>query len=159
MGANTKKALEQYQKQAPATPAAVEPVTAYTITPEDAAGPFVAAIPTDLIEQAKLPALGYTSSLEALAERFHSTPALLQRLNPGAQFAAGEQIQVPNVEPMVAPVEQPEPSPEALAARQRSARTPGGTTGRRGSRRAETAQYRDDAARRRRSPSARPRRR
>ena len=46
--------------------------------------------------------------LEALAERFHSTPAFLQQLNPAAQFAAGEQIQVPNVEPFVAPVEKPE---------------------------------------------------
>ena len=50
------------------------------------------------MEQSKLPALGYTSILEALGERFHASPALLQALNPNATFAAGEQIQVPNVQ-------------------------------------------------------------
>jgi lipoprotein-anchoring transpeptidase ErfK/SrfK len=34
---------------------------------------------------------------EALGEKFHASPALLQRLNPGATFAAGEDILVPNV--------------------------------------------------------------
>ena len=40
-------------------------------------------------QQATLPALAYTSPLEALAERFHSTPALLQQLNPGARVRGG----------------------------------------------------------------------
>jgi lipoprotein-anchoring transpeptidase ErfK/SrfK len=68
-----------------------------------------------------------------LAERFHSTPALLQQLNPGLEFKEGDQIQLPNVEPLIAPVEKPEPSPEALAASatERAAR-PAGTSGRRG---------------------------
>ncbi len=35
--------------------------------------------------------------MEALAERYHSSPALLQKLNPGARFTAGESIKVPNV--------------------------------------------------------------
>jgi len=133
MGSNTRKALEQYQKQAPAAPAAVEPLATYSITAADAAGPFVPAIPADLVEQGALPALAYTSVLEALAERFHSTPALLTQLNPSAQFKEGEQIQVPNVEPLLAPIEKPEPSPEALAAaaKERAAR-PAGTAGRRG---------------------------
>ena len=76
---------------------AVEPVSAYTITDEDAAGPFVEAIPQDMTEKAKLPGLFYTSVLEELGERFHASPALLKRLNPQARFAAGEQIRVPNV--------------------------------------------------------------
>jgi lipoprotein-anchoring transpeptidase ErfK/SrfK len=42
-----------------------------------------------------------------LAERFHAVPALLQRLNPGAQFAADEDITVPNVEAMVPPAAAP----------------------------------------------------
>ena len=67
------------------------------ITPDDVAGPFTESIPADLAEQAKLPALGYTSPLEALAERYHASPALLQKLNPGARFAAGESVKVPNV--------------------------------------------------------------
>jgi lipoprotein-anchoring transpeptidase ErfK/SrfK len=69
----------------------------YTITDADAAGPY-APVPEDMMEQSKLPALGYTSILEALGERFHASPALLQALNPNATFAAGEQIQVPNVQ-------------------------------------------------------------
>src|SRR5829696_7321094 len=69
MGLNTTKALEQYQKQSPATPAALEPVAAYAITAADVAGPFVPSIPADLVEQASLSTLAYTSALEALAER------------------------------------------------------------------------------------------
>jgi lipoprotein-anchoring transpeptidase ErfK/SrfK len=68
----------------------------YTITPEDAAGPYQ-PIPEDMAEKAKLPALGYSSILEMLGERFHAAPELLQKLNPQARFAAGEAIRVPNV--------------------------------------------------------------
>ena len=133
MGANTKKALAAFERQQQTPAAPVEPLLAYAITSEDLAGPFVPTIPSDLVQQATLPALAYTSVLEALAERFHATPALLQRLNPNAQFAAGEQIQVPNVEPLIAPVEKPEPSPEAIAAaKAERAQKPAGTAGRRG---------------------------
>lgn len=133
IGGNTQKALAQYQKQASASPEAVEPLTAYTITAADVAGPFEPSIPADLVEQATLPALAYTSLLEALAERFHATPALLRQLNPGLEFKEGDQIQVPNVEPLIAPVEKPAASPEALAAsaKERAGR-PAGTSGRRG---------------------------
>ena len=61
------------------------------------AGPFAEAIPSDLMAQSKLKALAYTSPLEALAEKFHASPRLLQRLNPGARFTAGQRISVPNV--------------------------------------------------------------
>lgn len=71
----------------------------YTLTDADIAGPF-APLPTDILEKAKLPALGYASALEELGERFHASPQLLQRLNPKAQFAqAGETIVVPSVQP------------------------------------------------------------
>lgn len=69
----------------------------YTVTAEDVAGPFV-TIPPDLMDQAKLETLGFSSALEGLGERFHASPELLQRLNPGTTFAAGQQIQVPNVQ-------------------------------------------------------------
>ncbi|MGH9146872.1 MAG: L,D-transpeptidase family protein [Vicinamibacterales bacterium] len=69
----------------------------YTITPSDVAGPFVERIPVELPEQAKLPALGYTSPLEALAERFHASPTLIRKLNPSSRFDAGETIAVPNI--------------------------------------------------------------
>jgi lipoprotein-anchoring transpeptidase ErfK/SrfK len=68
----------------------------YTLTAADVAGPFT-AIPTDMMQKAALPALGYVSIQEALGERFHVSPALLARLNPHSEFAAGDDIVVPNV--------------------------------------------------------------
>jgi lipoprotein-anchoring transpeptidase ErfK/SrfK len=69
----------------------------YTISPDDVAGPFVERIPSDLMEQAKLPALSYVSPAEALGEKFHAAPSLLRTLNPKTSFAPGEAIRVPNV--------------------------------------------------------------
>lgn len=103
MGANTKKALELFQKSGQQEASEVEAITTYRITADDAAGPFIERLPDDMMESAKLPALGYTSLVEELAERFHTTPAYLQKLNPGATFAADQEIQVPNVEPMILP--------------------------------------------------------
>ena len=71
----------------------------YRVSDEDLSGPFVDRIPADLIAQAELPSLSYTSPLEAVAERFHVTPALLRRLNPGAAIDAGQSLRVPNVLP------------------------------------------------------------
>ena len=53
--------------------------------------------------QSRTPRAQYTSVVELLAERFHSTPALLRRLNPRAAFEADEEIVVPNVDPMIVP--------------------------------------------------------
>ena len=69
----------------------------YAISPEDTDGPFVAQIPEDMVEKARLDTLAYTSVLELLSEKFHATPDLLKKLNPGARFDAGETIRVPNV--------------------------------------------------------------
>ena len=76
-------------------------LTDYLITEADAAGPFVTDIPTNDYEaMAKLPALSYSTPLEALAERFHMDEALLQSLNPGVDFAkAGTTILVAAVGP------------------------------------------------------------
>jgi len=72
----------------------------YVISDADVAGPFQPDIPGDLVEQSKLDSLGYRNALEALAEKFHASPALLKRLNAGQTFAtAGDQIIVPNVTP------------------------------------------------------------
>ena len=134
IGAVTRRALEAYQQQRGAEGApAVEPLTTYAITDSDVAGPFAERIPSDLVEQAKLPALAYTSAIEALAERFHTTPAFLKRLNPQATFAAGEQIQVPNVEPLAAPAQTPDVPAEAQTAAKNGARGRAtGTSGTRG---------------------------
>ena len=71
-------------------------LTTVTLSAEDTAGPFVKA-PSDMMEKAKLKSLGYASALEGIAEKYHASPALLQKLNPGKSFSAGEQIVVPNV--------------------------------------------------------------
>jgi lipoprotein-anchoring transpeptidase ErfK/SrfK len=75
----------------------IEPLMTYEITEKDAEGPFTKVIPKDLMEQSELPALGYTSLLEAIGEQFHASPTLLKRLNPGIEFRAGAKVRVPNV--------------------------------------------------------------
>ncbi|NML73116.1 L,D-transpeptidase [Rhizobium sp. S-51] len=61
-------------------------ITSYTITPGDAAGPYVAEIPEDYSQKALLPSLAYTSTTEMLAEKFHMDEAYLRQLNPGVDF-------------------------------------------------------------------------
>jgi lipoprotein-anchoring transpeptidase ErfK/SrfK len=101
-GGNTRSALASYNRErgggggleADTTPHLVE----HTLTAEDVAGPFTPDIPEDMMQKGKLDALHYTSPLEALAERFHASPALLRTLNPQATFTrAGERVRVPNV--------------------------------------------------------------
>jgi lipoprotein-anchoring transpeptidase ErfK/SrfK len=68
------------------------------VSANDASGPYVANIPEDMNAKAKLPALHYTNAMEAMAEKFHTTPAFLKRLNPGlTQVTPGAAILVPNV--------------------------------------------------------------
>lgn len=69
----------------------------YVVQQADVAGPFQ-EVPEKMEDKAKLPALGFASALEGLAEKFHASPALLKRLNPDKDFAlAGTQLIVPNV--------------------------------------------------------------
>jgi lipoprotein-anchoring transpeptidase ErfK/SrfK len=77
------------------------PLTSYTISENDGAGPFVKSIPGDLEKKSELQGLSYKSPQEELAEKFHMSQDLLRRLNPYARFdQAGEKILVANVEPM-----------------------------------------------------------
>jgi lipoprotein-anchoring transpeptidase ErfK/SrfK len=130
-GPKTRLALSEFQKATNLQPTGVsneetiaalriaaEPIVNYTITPQDVAGPFIDAMPTDMMEAAKLTALGYASALEALAEKFHSSPTLLRTLNPGATWAAGEAIKVPDVEPFEVPskIEKPAAGAKPAAA-------------------------------------------
>ena len=55
MGANTKKALELFQKSGHQGVPTIDAITRYRITPQDAAGPFIERLPDDLMETAKLP--------------------------------------------------------------------------------------------------------
>jgi lipoprotein-anchoring transpeptidase ErfK/SrfK len=74
-----------------------------TLSDADVAGPWL-QVPDDVMAQALLPALGYQSPLERLAEQVHASPALLRALNPTATFdRPGEVVRVPDVEPAAAP--------------------------------------------------------
>lgn len=66
----------------------------HTLTETDLARPYVDRVPADFVEQAKLEHVGFTNAVEAVAERFHMSEGLLQALNPGATFTAGDTILV-----------------------------------------------------------------
>lgn len=74
-----------------------DPFAMYEITPTDAAGPFVASVPEDYGEKARLEHMSYTSVTEMLAERFHMDEAFLKALNPDANFSRpGTRVKVAN---------------------------------------------------------------
>ena len=80
-------------------------LTTVTLTAVDVRGPF-RPLPADIYAKAELDRLGFESLSEALGERFHAAPALLQRLNPGTpldSLAAGARLRVPNVAGAPAP--------------------------------------------------------
>ncbi|QUT05160.1 murein L,D-transpeptidase [Sphingobium phenoxybenzoativorans] len=85
----TKKALERWRD--------IPALRRTAIPAAFAKGPFIPNFPGDAEQQAKLAFLGYRDLTEALAERFHTTPELLAKLNPNVTFAAGTVITVPNV--------------------------------------------------------------
>lgn len=109
-GSNTRRAIEGFQRSRDLDPSGtIDPATwialnsdtvdalvRYTLTAADVAGPFV-EIPENMEAKAGLEHLGYGSALEALGERFHASPALLERLNPDAKTEVGATWTVPNV--------------------------------------------------------------
>ena len=99
-GRNTTQALAAMKKAGRTLDAEpLDIVVPYVIANEDVAGPFTEKIPADMMAKSKLDALNYSTPAEALGEKFHASPALLQKLNPGARFVAGETIFVPNIQP------------------------------------------------------------
>ena len=111
-GSNQKRAVTAFQKangltangtldaatweklNADSAPVLVE----YTLTEEDVAGPFE-KVPTQPMQMAKMESMPYESVEEKVAEKFHMSPALLKKLNPEAQLAAGSRITVVHVTP------------------------------------------------------------
>jgi lipoprotein-anchoring transpeptidase ErfK/SrfK len=78
-----------------------EQVRTHRLTDLDVEGPFV-QVPEDIYERAELECLCYESLREKLGEVFHSSPELLEQLNPGVHLnglAAGDALSVPAVEP------------------------------------------------------------
>jgi lipoprotein-anchoring transpeptidase ErfK/SrfK len=60
--------------------------------------------PKTLLEKSQLATLGYATSLELAAEKFHAHPNLIRNLNPGTDWAAvlpGKKIVVPAVDSVV----------------------------------------------------------
>lgn len=100
MGSNVTKAIEAWQQATGETldPNNTEdilerlrmngglPITSYTITAADAAGPYVASIPEDYAHKAMLPHMSFTSTTEKLGEKFHMDETYLRELNPGVDF-------------------------------------------------------------------------
>jgi lipoprotein-anchoring transpeptidase ErfK/SrfK len=74
----------------------------YTFTAIELAG--LHPVPKTWLEKSQLTAMAYASALELAAERFHSHPNLIRKLNPGFNWDAvlpGAKIVVPAVEQVV----------------------------------------------------------
>lgn len=110
-GSNMRRALAAFQRKSGLEPtgklddktwevlgAAPAPaLVTYVIQPADVVGPFQ-EVPEKMEDKARLPALGFASAVEGLAEKFHMSPNLLKRLNKDKDLTrAGEEIVVANV--------------------------------------------------------------
>jgi lipoprotein-anchoring transpeptidase ErfK/SrfK len=131
-GSNLKKAIAAYQKQRQLNPAGVldaetwnalnqdtlPALVDYTIAAADVAGPFV-KIPANMADKALLPAMGYTSPVEWLGEKFHASPKLLRELNPKKDLGReGQAIVVPNVG--ITPLAKPEKGARVVVSKSQS---------------------------------------
>lgn len=75
------------------------PLAQHEISAKTAEGPFV-DVPEDYMEQAELDCLCFASLAEAVAEELHTTPEVLELLNPGvdmASLSAGDTVLGPAV--------------------------------------------------------------
>lgn len=116
-GSQTRAALRAFQQREglPATGEAdgdtlarlvppVEIFTRYVVTGDDLAR--LRPIGSTWLAKSEQDRLDYESVLELVAEKFASSPKLLQRLNPGAEWnriSAGTTLTVPAFEPLVSP--------------------------------------------------------
>jgi lipoprotein-anchoring transpeptidase ErfK/SrfK len=105
-GISTENALKGFQeanglqvtgKLDPATKQALQqwsniPATRVVRIPQDWETATYVKVPKDPQDQAKMQSLGYQSLDERLAERFHTTAAVLDQLNPNGQPATGQPL-------------------------------------------------------------------
>ena len=111
-GQNLKNAIEAYQLANQMTADGIvgpsvwqllnqdsaDAVIEHTISAQDIAGPFNKNIPTDWVARSKLKGMYYASPLQEFTGKYHTTEALLRRLNPGQAFdSVGQEVLVPNV--------------------------------------------------------------
>ena len=86
-GASSQGSLDAATWSALAGADAAPAMQSYVITADDEAGPFIGTPPKDYQALSKLPALAYSTPLQALSEKFHMDQQLLKALNPGADFS------------------------------------------------------------------------
>jgi lipoprotein-anchoring transpeptidase ErfK/SrfK len=111
-GEFTQKALDRYKRVLGLTGpgysdllyelTAIEPLCILHVLSADDLAWVSGPLPAKISARATLKRLPYESVLEYLAERYHSDPKLLLKLNPGLNPAAlhpGDSLRVPNVEP------------------------------------------------------------
>lgn len=98
-------ALAEFQRASGAAMTSIvdnlhSPLQTYTITSQDISQ-VVGTIPTDWNLKSKMQFLGYPTVADAVAERFHCTRGLLDRLNPAANMTIlkeGDTLTVPAIE-------------------------------------------------------------
>ena len=103
------------------------PATRMVSIPADfAAGPFF-LIPKDAQDKAKMPGLGYQSLDEKLAERFHTTVAVLKELNPTLASPGATPSATPTPGPTASASDAaftPQPGPTAIFSAGQQLRVP-----------------------------------
>ena len=100
MGPKTEQALRAWQQTHPQAEldSTTPTLTKYSVTADDLDG--LAPFPEGWREKAAMKGLPHATVEERLAERFHASESLLERLNPGVNWArvkAGQVVSVPNV--------------------------------------------------------------
>lgn len=111
MGGNTRRAISAYQRSAGLTETGQidaqliqrleqvgggELIQTYTVTEDDANGPF-RNVPRSMTGKAELDTVAFETPAEMLAEKFHMAKSFLEAMNPGADFGkAGTKLAVIN---------------------------------------------------------------
>jgi lipoprotein-anchoring transpeptidase ErfK/SrfK len=103
-GENVSKAVQSYEEMRGLQPTGVitpklwselqsqNPVMKSYVIEQSDVDKIVDAVPDDYVEKSKMKWLGYTSRIEAIAEKFHMDKDFLALLNPAQEFSVGETV-------------------------------------------------------------------